>query len=87
LAVIVEGPMPQGQFLECMGIAVRVENLQALTKSKKTQQQIWDSYARLADPEQMGAIYKVLFISDKNAGEVYPFLSEETMRKKADYYE
>jgi hypothetical protein len=29
----------------------------------------------------MGAIYKILFIADKNAGEVYPFLSEETIKK------
>lgn len=35
----------------------------------------------------MGAIYKVLFLADKNAGEVYPFLSEETLKKKSDYYE
>jgi hypothetical protein len=29
----------------------------------------------------MGAIYKILYIGDKNAGEVYPFLSEETIKK------
>ena len=64
-----------------MGIATRVQTLQGLTTSKKVQQQVWDSYARLCSPEEMGAIYKILFISDKNAGEVYPFLSEETIRK------
>jgi hypothetical protein len=29
----------------------------------------------------MGAIYKILFLGEKGAGEVYPFLSEETVRK------
>lgn len=85
--IIAEGPMPQGQFLECMGIATRVKNLQDLSKSSKMQQQIWDSYARLCSPDEMGAIYKVLFLGEKSAGEVYPFLSEETIRKQSDYYE
>jgi SAM-dependent MidA family methyltransferase len=69
-----------------MGIATRVKNLQELSKSSKMQQQIWDSYARLCSPDEMGAIYKVLFLGEKTAGEVYPFLSEETIRKQNDYY-
>ena len=32
----------------------------------------------------MGAIYKILFLGDKNAGEVYPFLSEETIKKHSE---
>lgn len=70
-----------------MGIATRVQTLQGLVKSKNYKEQIWESYARLCSPDQMGAIYKVLFLADKNAGEVYPFLSEETIRKKSDYFE
>jgi hypothetical protein len=35
----------------------------------------------------MGAIYKILYIGDKNAGEVYPFLSEETIKKQNEFYE
>ena len=84
--IIAEGPIPQGQFLECMGIAHRVEQLQAQVKAPEEKQKIWESYARLCDPNQMGAIYKVLFMADKNAGEVYPFLSEETVREMTETY-
>ena len=34
----------------------------------------------------MGAIYKILFIADKAAGEVYPFLSEATIREMTETY-
>ena len=61
--------------------------LQANLKSKEAKDKIWDSYARLCSPEQMGATYKVLFMGDKNAGEVYPFLSEETLNKANETYE
>ena len=33
----------------------------------------------------MGAIYKMLFIADKHAGDVYPFLTEETLAKMDKY--
>ena len=85
ILVIAEGPVPQGQFLECMGIAHRVEALQNMTKNAAKQKSIYDSYARLCSPDEMGAIYKMLFISDKNAGDVYPFLTEETLAK-GEYY-
>jgi len=35
----------------------------------------------------MGAIYKILFLGEKTAGEVYPFLSAETISKLNDYFE
>ena len=85
ILVIAEGPVPQGQFLECMGIAHRVEALQNMTKNPIKQKSIYDSYARLCSPDEMGAIYKMLFIADKNAGDVYPFLTEETLAK-GDHY-
>lgn len=69
-----------------MGIAVRVEQLQAKVRKKEAKQMIWDSYARLCDPKQMGAIYKIMFIGEKKAGEVYPFLSEETVRELMETY-
>jgi len=78
--------MPQGQFLECMGICLRVDALQAEAKSDMKKKQIYDSYARLCSPDEMGAIYKVLFLGEKGVGEVYPFLSEETIQKENDTY-
>ena len=64
-----------------MGIATRVERLQQKTQSKSKQKEIYDMYARLCSPDEMGAIYKVMFLGEKSAGEVYPFLSQETLRK------
>ena len=84
--MVVEGPLPQGQFLECMGIAHRVEALQQQVSSETRKKQIYDCYARLCSPDEMGAIYKILFIGNKNAGEVYPFLSAETLRKHSEEF-
>ena len=33
----------------------------------------------------MGEIYKVLFIGHKEAGDIYPFLGEETLKKEELY--
>jgi len=78
----VEGPMPQGLFLEYMGIAPRVEALQNKARSQNVKKLLWDCYERLCSPDHMGGTYKVLFVGDKKAGEVYPFLSEETLAKE-----
>lgn len=43
------------------------------------------SYVRLCDPKEMGEIYKVMMIGYKDAGDVYPFLGEETKRKEGLY--
>ena len=63
-----------------------MEALQLKSQSENVKQQLWDCYERLCSPEKMGATYKVLFIGDKKAGEVYPFLSQESMDKMTDYY-
>ena len=39
---------------------------------------IMDCYSRLCSPKEMGLIYKVMFIGNKEAGEVYPFISQES---------
>jgi len=78
--------MPQGQFLECMGIAHRVEQLQELgVKNVEQKEVIYKTYERLCSPDEMGAIYKIMFLGDKKAGEVYPFLSKETIRDLESY--
>ena len=55
---------PQGLFLECMGIVPRCQALmnQAGVNSKEAKL-LWSEYERLADPKQMGKIYKILFFS------------------------
>jgi len=58
-----------------MGIAHRVEALQNAAKETKQKKLLYESYARLCSPEEMGAIYKILFIGEKSVGEIYPFLS------------
>lgn len=79
--------MPQGQFLECMGICHRVENLQQKAKNESTKKHLWSCYERLCSPEEMGANYKIMFIGEKEAGEVYPFMSEAAFLKMQEFFE
>lgn len=66
--------IPQGLFLESMGISARVEILSQKNPSKK--EKLWQDYERLASPSSMGEIYKALYIGNKSLGEVYPFTEE-----------
>ncbi len=76
--------MPQGLFLESMGIRLRLENMVA--KATIPQAQLLESsYVRLCDPKEMGEIYKVLYLGHKSIGDVYPFLGEETARSETLY--
>ena len=67
-------PIPQGLFLESMGISARVEILSQKNPAKKTK--LLQDYERLASPSSMGEIYKALFIGNKSIGEIYPFTEE-----------
>ena len=40
---------------------------------------------RLASPDEMGAIYKFLYLGHKENGDIFPFLGEETMKKEELY--
>ena len=73
--------MPQGFFLESMGISLRIDVLKKnMTAAQR--KRIESEYERLASPKQMGAIYKMLYASHSSIGEVFPFLGEDTLRKK-----
>lgn len=75
------GPIPQGFFLESMGIATRVQYLaskNSITKAK----QLESEYERLASAAQMGEVYKFLYTGSKSLGEVYPFLESLNISKK-----
>ncbi|TNV80554.1 hypothetical protein FGO68_gene2308 [Halteria grandinella] len=80
--LLVNGPMPQGLFLECMGITMRLEILQKAAKTQAQRKLLEDSYIRLCHPEQMGEIYKMLFLGHKEVGDIFPFLGEETEKKQ-----
>ena len=56
------GPVPQGVFLERLGLAARLERLCA-GKSPKQQAEIHAGAHRLAAPSQMGEIFKAFCIS------------------------
>ncbi|CDW71486.1 UNKNOWN [Stylonychia lemnae] len=77
----VNGPMPQGLFLESMGINMRKE--QAKTESSK--KLLEDSYYRLCHPSEMGEIYKMLYFGHREAGDIYPFLGEITEKQQQLY--
>jgi len=80
--------IPQGAFLEAMGIFVRKE---ALLKANvlnpeyvKMKKRIEEDYLRLVHPDQMGEIYKVMFIGNEDKGKPYPF--ENVDPNKLDEY-
>ena len=58
------GPIPQGLFLESMGINLRIEVL-GKGKSEQVKKGMEEDYERLVSPEQMGEIYKVQMITCK----------------------
>jgi NADH dehydrogenase [ubiquinone] 1 alpha subcomplex assembly factor 7 len=86
--VFTRGPMPQGLFLESMGMNIRKEALRQSIKdksnSKDISQRLEQDYVRLVHPDQMGEIYKVLHIGNEHVGEVYPFLKDE-LEKTVEY--
>jgi len=67
------GPIPQGAFLESMGISARIEVLETHVGVSKAER-LQKDYERLVSPEYMGEIYKFMYFGNKEVGEVYPFL-------------
>lgn len=77
------GPIPQGLFLEAMGMNIRLQVLKK--KMASSAKRLETDYQRLVHPDQMGEIYKVLYIGCENTlGDVYPFL-ENTDLNKLEY--
>lgn len=69
------GIMQQGDFLECLGIENRANDLKKnlnLNKSEIIDRQ----YHRLVDPDKMGDTYKVFYIHKNTNKPVYPFIEE-----------
>ena len=66
------GPMPQGEFLLKLGLASRCDRLlQTATEDQKAA--IVSSAARLADPRQMGLLFKVLLLQSSGLAPPPPF--------------
>jgi NADH dehydrogenase [ubiquinone] 1 alpha subcomplex assembly factor 7 len=66
------GPMPQGQFLLKLGLAARCERL-ARNATDKQKAALHAGAARLADPRQMGALFKVLVLQSSGLAPPPPF--------------
>ena len=66
------GPMPQGAFLLKLGLAARAERLLGdATPEQKAA--ILSGAARLADPRQMGVLFKVLIAQSSGLAPPPPF--------------
>lgn len=70
----VVGSIPQGEFLECMGISDRVQILSAKV-SLSMANQLEDDYERLVSPEHMGEIYRTLYVGHPSFNVIYPFIA------------
>jgi NADH dehydrogenase [ubiquinone] 1 alpha subcomplex assembly factor 7 len=72
LGLAAYGPMPQGQFLLKLGLAARCERLaQDATDDQKAA--LYSGAARLADPRQMGTLFKVLVLQSSGLAPPPPF--------------
>lgn len=68
--------IPQGYFLEAMGINARIEMLSKNSKPSKIDR-LESEYKRLVSKEEMGEIYKVQIITLKEYGEIYPHITSD----------
>lgn len=69
--LMVDGPIPQGEFLRNLGIEYRMSSLLQRTPDEKTQFELFDAYQRLVESEEvvnggMGLSYKVLSLTSSN---------------------
>jgi len=72
LGLAVFGPMPQGEFLLKLGLAARCDRLtRNATDAQKAA--LLSGAARLADPRQMGLLFKVLVVQSRGLAPSPPF--------------
>ncbi|GMF18112.1 unnamed protein product [Phytophthora fragariaefolia] len=67
------GPVGQGMFLKNMGIEHRLAMLLQNTESEKVQEDLFSSYERLVEPEQMGTIFKAMALTHEDIGQPVGF--------------
>jgi NADH dehydrogenase [ubiquinone] 1 alpha subcomplex assembly factor 7 len=63
--VDVHGPVTQGNFLKWLGIDLRAENL-ARNATKRATNDISAAYHRLVDNDQMGSLFKVIALTNRD---------------------
>jgi SAM-dependent MidA family methyltransferase len=63
--VVCYGPVGQGDFLQEMGVDIRMATLMRLAKDEAQAKELVTAYERLVDKNQMGHSYKVLAICPK----------------------
>jgi NADH dehydrogenase [ubiquinone] 1 alpha subcomplex assembly factor 7 len=66
------GPMPQGQFLLKLGLETRLDRL-SRDATPDQREAILSGAARLADPRQMGALFKMLALQSSGLAPPPPF--------------
>jgi NADH dehydrogenase [ubiquinone] 1 alpha subcomplex assembly factor 7 len=66
------GPMPQGQFLLKLGLEARLDRL-GRDATPEQREAIVSGAARLADPRQMGALFKMLALQSSGLAPPPPF--------------
>ncbi|KAI8093839.1 S-adenosyl-L-methionine-dependent methyltransferase [Halteromyces radiatus] len=64
--ISVHGPVTQSEFLQSLGIQVRMEMLLKNATSRASRNSIIEGFKRLLDPSAMGRIYKVLAFSNES---------------------
>ncbi|MDE2445234.1 MAG: SAM-dependent methyltransferase [Alphaproteobacteria bacterium] len=64
--------LTQGQFLNAMGLEMRVQKLSAKLQGAARQDFVIGA-ERLAAPDKMGSLFKVMAIAQKNRQPLYPF--------------
>jgi NADH dehydrogenase [ubiquinone] 1 alpha subcomplex assembly factor 7 len=72
LGLAAYGPMPQGEFLLKLGLEARCERL-ARNANPDQKEAILSGVARLADPRQMGVLFKVLALQSSGLAPPPPF--------------
>lgn len=66
--VVASGPIGQGQFLRNMGIEHRLAALLENAESDEQAQELFSSYERLVEPDQMGSIFKAMALTHADLG-------------------
>lgn len=69
---VTHGPVPQGPFLEAMGLHTRAERL-SVNANRRQVRAIEAAVKRLASREEMGELFKVLAVAHKDAAVPAPF--------------
>lgn len=64
---VAHGPVPQGVLLDRLGIAPRTQRLIESAADRRAAEAILSGSRRLADPDQMGMLFKALAVTRKGA--------------------